>query len=171
MNLKHLAIATAAFGFSACGGPSSVDSDKDIVTEMALQDVPASVKALVNETQADFVISEVFKKERGLRIYYDVEGELSDGSEIEFDILMSTSGPEIVEIQRDIVWNTVPDAARALVEAANKNDDDISRVIESTQTDGAIIYEIFIDGHSSDPRFEVWSKESNYKLLSTRWEH
>jgi hypothetical protein len=57
------------------------------------------------------------------------------------------------------------------VDAANKESAQIVRVIESTQTDGAIIYEVFIEGHSSDPRFEIYSKEGEFKLLSTRWEH
>ena len=163
-------LVATAISLCACADPSNHVQSEDLTTEIAIKDVPTSVITLVNATRPDFTISDVLKKERDSRVYYDVEGQLSDGSEIEFDILMSASGPEIVEIQRDIAWTSVPDAARALVDGANEKGDRISRVIESTQTDGAIIYEVFIDG-SSAPKFEVWSKESNYKLLSERWEH
>jgi hypothetical protein len=171
IGLKYAVLAAAAISLCACANPSSDVHDKDNTTEIALKDVPSSILALVNDTQPDFVVLEVLKKERGGRVYYDVEGELADGNEIEFDILMNADGPKIVEIQRDIAWSSVPEPARALVDGSNKNNDKVSRVIESIQTDGAIIYEIFVEGKSSAPRFEVWSRESNFKLLSTRWEH
>jgi hypothetical protein len=171
MSLRIFSLMSLALAFSACSGTSASDEAKEITTEISLQDLPASVKTLVTEAQPDFVISEVLKKERGSRVYYDVEGELSDGSELEFDVLMQATGPEIVEIQRDLDWSSVPEPARKLVENAKNPNDRVGRVIESKQTDGAIIYEVFLEGDSSNPRFEVWAKDSDYKLLSTRWEH
>lgn len=174
--MKHILIAGLVFGLSACGN-NSVENDSesrvsaDLITEIALADVPSSVSDLVMQANPNFVMTEVLKKERGERTYYDVEGELPNGDEIEFDVLMGASGPEIVEIQRDMDWENVPQAGRVLVDAANEDAAEISRVIESTQTDGAIIYEVFIEGYSSDPRFEIYSKEGEFKLLSTRWEH
>ena len=143
----------------------------DVVTEIALSDVPQSVQAVVTAARADFTMTEVLKKERGERVYYDVEGELASGEEIEFDVLMTEAGPQIVEIQRDILWAQVPAGARALVDGANKDGADIVRVIESRQTDDSIIYEIFIAGHKSDPRFEVQVKDGKATLLPERWEH
>lgn len=174
--MKHILIAGLIFGLSACGSYSEQTSEEprvsaDLITEIALADVPASVSDLVSQVRPDFVMTEVLKKDRGSRTYYDVEGELPNGDEIEFDVLMGASGPEIVEIQRDMSWDDVPKAGRALVDAANEGSAEIARVIESTQTDGAIIYEVFIDGHKSDPRFEVYAKDGSFKLLSTRWEH
>lgn len=168
---KSLAIALLSVGICACTNAQQEPVSPDLITEISIADVPTSVKSLVRETNADFVMKEVLKKERGERIYYDVEGELQDGSEIEFDILMGASGPEIVEIQRDIDWSTVPESAQALVIKANTEGNSITRVIESTQTDGAIIYEVFIEGNRSDPQFEVWSKDETIKLLSSRWQH
>ena len=143
----------------------------DVVTEIALSDVPQSVQAVVTAARADFTMTEVLKKERGERVYYDVEGELASGEEIEFDVLMTEAGPQIVEIQRDILWAQVPAGARALVDGANKDGADIVRVIESRQTDDSIIYEIFIAGHKSDPRFEAQVKDGKATLLPERWEH
>jgi len=174
--MKHVLIAGLILGLSACGSyseqtPKEPRVSADLITEIALADVPASVSDLVTQARPDFVMTEVLKKDRGPRTYYDVEGKLPNGDEIEFDVLMGASGPEIVEIQRDINWSDVPEAGRVLVNAANEGSAEIARVIESTQTDGAIIYEVFIEGHNSDPRFEVYSKEAAFKLLSTRWEH
>ncbi len=143
----------------------------DVVTEIALPDVPQSVQELVKAARADFTMTEVLKKERDERIYYDVEGELASGEEIEFDVLMTKAGPQIVEIQRDILWAQVPEEARALVGAANQDGLEIVRVIESRQTDDSIIYEVFIAGHKSDPRFEVQVKDGAPALLPERWEH
>ena len=43
----------------------------------------------------NFKATEVLKKVRDGRVYYDVEGELPGGEEIEFDVLMTKNGPEI----------------------------------------------------------------------------
>jgi len=72
------------------------------VSEVALADVPAEVSDMVTTAYPNFTIKEVLKKERDNKTYFDVEGELQGGNEIEFDVLMTDAGPEIVEIQRDI---------------------------------------------------------------------
>ena len=100
-----------------------------------------------------------------------MEGELPGDVEIEFDVLMTANGPKIVEIQRDIAWTTVPVAARSVVDAANTDNLEIVRIIESVQTDQSIIYEVFVAGHKSDPRFEVQVKNGAPKLLPERWKH
>ena len=141
------------------------------ISEVALSDVPQSVNAVVGAARPDFTITEVLKKVRDGRVYYDVEGELEQGDELEFDVLMTENGPEIVEIQRDLDWSAVPDNARASADAVNSDNLEIVRVIESTQTDGAIIYELFVAGHPSDPRFEVRVKDGVADVLASRWEH
>lgn len=141
------------------------------VTQVELADVPAAVKAVVMDARSDFDMQEVQKKVRDGRIYYDVEGKLPDGSEIEFDVLMTEAGPQIVEVQRDLDWAVVPADARALVDAANKDGLRIARIIESVQTDSSIIYEVFVSDHPSDPRYEVQIQNGQAKLLKERWEH
>jgi len=158
--LTLLAISTILAGCSKAEAPRA---GADIVTEIALADVPQSVSALVKAAKADFQMTEVLKKVRDGRVYYDVE--------IEFDVLMTANGPKIVEIQRDIAWSTVPVAARSVVDAANTDNLEIVRIIESVQTDQSIIYEVFVAGHKSDPRFEVQVKNGASKLLPERWKH
>ena len=170
---KPLLIAMAVFSCTAaaCSKSEAPRASATEITEIALADVPASVVSLVTAERAGFEMEEVLKKVRDGRTYYDVEGELPSGDEIEFDVLMTSSGPEIVEVQRDILWNQVPSHAREVVKAGNTDDLKIVRVIESTQTDESIIYEIFVEGHKSDPRFEAQVKDGEAKLLTSRWKH
>ena len=84
---------------------------------------------------------------------------------------MTSDGPQIVEVQRDIAVADLPVDVRRLVDGANKDALNLVRVIESTQTDSSIIYEVFVDGQKSDPRFEVQVTEGVSKLLTSRWEH
>jgi len=156
---------------AACSKSEPPRASATEVTEIQLSDVPKSVVSLVNAERSGFTMVEVLKKVRDGRTYYDVEGELPSGDEIEFDVLMTDAGPEIVEIQRDIVWSQVPKKARAVVKAANTDELEIVRIIESAQTDDSIIYEIFVAGHKSDPRFEAQMKDGQAKLLTSRWKH
>lgn len=133
--------------------------------------MPQDIQDLVKAAKPDFQISEVLKKVRDGRTYYDVEGELANGDEIEFDVLMSTKGPQIVEIQRDLKWESVPSNVQLEAIRANTDSHEITRIIESVQTDDAVIYEIFVAGTPSDPRFEIWTKNGEIKLLPMRWKH
>ena len=81
----------------------------------------------------------MLKKVRGDRVYFDVEGEDGDGSEIEFDVLMQEDGSaQIVEIQRDLEWSDVPEEVRSIALEASGGETPV-RTIESLQTDGAVI--------------------------------
>jgi len=154
-----------------CSQTEAPRSSAAEITEIDLSDVPENVVQTVMTKRPDFEMVEVLKKVRDGRVYYDVEGRLPGGDEIEFDVLMTESGPEIVEIQRDIPWSDVPQHARALVDEANTDNMEIVRIIESVQTDNSIIYEVFIAGFPSDPRFEVRVAQGQAELLPERWEH
>ncbi len=169
-NNYWMASAVLLAGVAACSDPpapaAEVAAEVEI-TEIAPADLPADVRALAESAVEGFVISEVLRKVRDGRTYYDVEGELPDGSEIEFDILMTDSGPEIVEIQRDLDWADVPDAVRAAAPGVTP-----ARVIESMQTDGVIIYELFAPGAPADPAMEVLlSPQGDVSVLTERWPH
>ena len=74
---------------------------------------------------------------------YEVTGTLPNGYEIEIDMVRSNGVWTVVEIQRDIVWSSVPEPVRATAVAALDSFEPI-RVIESTQAvDGSIVYELF----------------------------
>jgi hypothetical protein len=137
------------------------------ITDLTLEEIPAEVRALAHGAAEGFRISEVQKKIRDGRTYYDVEGELPDGSELEFDILMTPAGPEIVETQRDIAWADAPESVRAAAPGVAP-----ARVIESTQTDGMVIYELFARGRPADPAIEIALRpDGTVDLLKERWLH
>jgi len=156
-----------------CGGADTSQTRTEETTQVQLKDVPEDVKNVVMSMSPKFEMVEVLKKQRDGRTYFDVEGELPSGKEIEFDVLMTDDGPKVVEVQRDITWKAVPRGAKRVVRKANTDKDKIVRVIESKQADtGTIIYEIFIEGHPEKPRFEV-SVAGNLpaELLDTPWKH
>tara|TARA_R110000803_G_scaffold200927_1_gene265559 strand:- start:178 stop:753 length:576 start_codon:yes stop_codon:yes gene_type:complete len=140
------------------------------ITDLSVSEIPEAVRAVVMAAVPDLTVSGAQRKAREGRVYFDVEGELPDGSEIEFDILETDTGPEIVEIQRDLDWADVPALARDAAIAA-KADVAPVRVIESRQTDDSIIYELFADGQPADPAMEVHVKDGVAEVLSERWPH
>jgi hypothetical protein len=133
--------------------------------------VPSDVAAKIAAAAPGFTITEAEIKEREGRRYYDVEGKLADGSELEFDLLETPQGWTVVEIQRDIAWTAVPKAARDAAAPAWKAPGPPVRVIESKQTDGQVIYELFAAGKPQTPALEVSFKGSAAKVLTEVWPH
>ena len=159
-------ITSATVGIAACTTtPPGV-----VITEVAPSELPASVMTVIAAERADFTAGDVLKKVRDGRTYYDVEGELEDGSELEFDVLMDGDTAMIVEIQRDLVWSEVPADVRAMALEAFAGAEPV-RIIESVQTDGAVIYELFTEGEPADPAFEVRVHGGDVELLTERWVH
>jgi hypothetical protein len=133
--------------------------------------VPAAVAAKVAAAAPGMTITEAELKEREGRRYYEVEGKLADGSELELDLLETPQGWTVVEIQRDIAWTAVPKAARDAAAPAWKAAAAPVRVIESKQTDGQIIYELFVAGKPQTPALEVAFKDGAAKVLTEVWPH
>lgn len=127
---------------------------------------PVDVVAAVKQAMPDMKIAEAELKERDGRRYYDVEGTLPDGSEIELDLLQTAQGWQVVEIQRDIAWNTAPAPVIAAAGRARP-----VRVIESRQTDGSIVYELFAEGKPAAPSLEVMWKDGKARVLTEVWPH
>ena len=168
---RFLFALVAACAVSTCTNSEAPRASATEVTEIALAEIPQSVRDVVSAVRPEFETSEVLKKVRDGRVYYDVEGELPNGEEIEFDVLMTKNGPEIVEIQRDLDWDAVPLIARSAVNETNTDSLEVVRIIESLQTDESIIYEIFVDGHTSEPRFEIRVTDGVAEVLPTPWKH
>ncbi|MGR4865132.1 hypothetical protein [Caulobacter sp. LARHSG274] len=140
------------------------------VTPVAAADLPPAVTAAVKAAAPGLVIKAAELKERETRRYFDVEGVLPDGAEIEFDLLEKNGGWEIVETQRDIAWVSAPQPVRdAAVKVAPKVAP--VRVIESTQNDGQVIYELFAAGQPKTPALEVSWKNGKAKVLTQAWPH
>lgn len=133
--------------------------------------VPADVAAKVAAAAPGMMIVEAELKARDGRRYYDVEGKLADGSDLELDLLETPQGWTVVEIQRDIPWTAVPKAARDAAAPAWKASAPPVRVIESKQTDGQIIYELFAAGKPQSPALEVAFKDGAPKVLTETWPH
>jgi hypothetical protein len=132
--------------------------------------LPADVAAAVRKAEPRMTIVEAELKERDGRRYYDVEGTLPGGSEIELDMLQTPQGWQVVEIQRDIPWAQAPHAIHAAAAGPTKGVAP-ARVIESKQMDGTVIYELFAPGQPKDPAVEVAWKDGKAKVLTERWPH
>lgn len=147
--------------------PASLALLLTVLASPALADsVPPDVAAAVKAAMPQMTITEAELKERDGRRYYDVEGKLPDGAEIELDMLQTSRGWEVVEIQRDIAWSAAPAPVRAAAPTARP-----VRVIESRQTDGAVVYELFAEGQPKDPALEVMWKDGQATVLENRWPH
>lgn len=154
----------------AIASPALADGPKTNVTEVAVKDIPAAVVAVVKAAAPGMTIKEAELKERADRRYYDVEGVMPDGSEIEFDLLEKAGGWEIVETQRDIAWASAPKIVQDTAAASGKAITPV-RVIESKQTDGMVIYELFAAGKPDEPSMEVSLKDGQAKVLTEAWPH
>lgn len=140
------------------------------ITELKPADLPSAVVALVKGTVPDITITEAQKKEREGRIYFDVEGTTPKG-EIELDVMQTGEGAySVVEIQRDIAWADAPAEVRAAAAKAEKKVEPV-RVIESKQTDGSVIYELFAAGVPKDPSLEIMVKNGQVSVLKEVWPH
>jgi len=153
----------AAIVSLGCAAPASAQ----VATPAGL---PPEVVAQVRAAAPDMKITDAELKEREGRRYYDVEGVLPNGQEIELDLLQTPAGWTVVEIQRDIAWSEAPASAREVAAAAWKGPPP-ARVIESRQTDGAIIYELFAPDRPATPAMEVMLKNGAAKVLTETWPH
>jgi hypothetical protein len=149
---------------------SQAAASSDIVTEVNATDLPPAVSSAIASAVPDFQAQAAQRKERDGRVYYDVEGVRADGSEIEFDLLGEGDTFKVVEIQRDIAWDDAPGNARDAAAAAPNAFEPV-RVIESTQTDGAVIYELFADGAPAKPSLEVRVTDGKAEVLQEEWQH
>jgi hypothetical protein len=132
--------------------------------------LPAGVQAIVDKHVPGMKVAEAERKEREGRIYYDVEGMRPDGSEVELDILQEGEAFTLVEVQRDLAWTDAPEAARTAAAAA-PGAFAPERVIESTQPDGSVVYELFAPGKPREPAMEVQMRGGRAAVLAKRSAH
>ncbi|MBW3618547.1 MAG: hypothetical protein KY446_12555 [Proteobacteria bacterium] len=164
LKLLFAGLGLAAGLVSGCATPSDMPTQ---IIPTAAAGLPPAVVAAVRAAQPDFTIAEAELKLRDGRRYYDVEGRLPDGSEIELDLLESDGAWAVVEIQRDIAWADAPQPVRAAA-AAGRAVNPV-RVIESRQTDGRVIYELFAPGRPAAPALEVMFDRGEASVLTHTW--
>ncbi len=148
------------------GSAARAGAPETKITPVAAADLPPAVLAVVIKAAPGLKVTEAELKEREDRRYFDVEGVLPNGAEIEFDLLEKNGAWEIVETQRDIAWADAPAAVRTAAGKAQP-----VRVIESTQNDGMVIYELFAAGQPKTPALEVSLKDGVAKVLAETWPH
>jgi hypothetical protein len=134
--------------------------------DVPLAAVPPDVLAAVRTARPGFVPAEAQSETRDGRLYYDVEGRMPDGAEIEFDIMQEGGRWRVVETQRDLAFAAVPAPVRA---AALAHDATLvpTRVIESVQADGLVIFEIY----QGERKVEVRWDGRQASVLAREWAH
>lgn len=164
-----LASACSADGTNSFDGTEVVTSGK---TEVAIAEVPSDVLAAASQRVADLKLTEAETELRNGVRYYDLGGSLPDGSEMELDIMQDGASWRVVETQRDLDFTAVP---RPVADAALASDPGLkpTRVIESRQEDGLVIYELFSPA-GSDPvgaKKEVRWDGKRAEVLTSEWVH
>lgn len=172
-----MVLSIALSGLSACGGEAApVEPVEKVETsgkrDVAVADVPQEVLAAAAVEQPGFIPAEAEAETREGRRYFDVEGKLPDGSEVEFDIMEEGGSWRVVETQRDINFSAAPAAVR---EASATADAKLhpTRVIESRQQDGVVIYELYAaaNGNPQGRKLEVKWDGRKAETLTQEWAH
>lgn len=140
------------------------------ISAVASADLPQGVRDAVLAKVPGMKIAETERKDRDGKVFYDVEGTRPDGSPVELDLIEEAGKYRVVEMQRDIGWADAPAPVRAAAAAATDAFTP-ARVIESTQDDGTIVYELFAPGKADEPAAEVNWKNGKAMLRTTRNEY
>ena len=185
--MKKIVLVAAACAISACSAENAsqgqnvsdapANASGNTVnasgkTSVPLAEVPAEVLAAARAARPGFTVSEAEAETRDGRRYFDVGGRLQDGSEVEFDIMEEGGRWRVVETQRDIEFAAAPEQVRA---AASAHDAALrpTRVIESTQEDGLVIYELFAPqgGNPQGRKVEIRWDGRRAEILQQEWAH
>jgi hypothetical protein len=173
MTIAVLALAGCGKAEAPAAAPEKsvlADGPAADIAKVAAADLPPGVRDAVLAKVPGMKIAEAERKERGGKIFYDVEGTRADGSEVELDLIEEAGKYRVVEMQRDIAWADAPAPVRAAAGAA-ADAFTPARVIESTQEDGTIVYELFAPGKADEPAAEVNWKDGKAVLRRERNEY
>lgn len=170
-------LPAVALGLAGCGDrPEEAPPARQVATsgkvDVPLDRVPAEVIAAAVAAQPGFRPEQAQSEVRDGRNYFDLEGSLPDGSELEFDLLQRPEGWTVVETQRDVDFAAAPEPVRA---ASQKADADFKpvRVIESRQNGGLVIYELFGPAPEGQQgrKVEIKYDGRSAELLTKEWAH
>lgn len=137
------------------------------ISEFAGEDIPPAVLELAGKTVPGMKVAKAERKARDGMVFWDVEGTRPDGNEVELDVLDQAGVLTVVEIQRDLAWDAVPDPVRTVAETRPDMFVPV-RVIESTQQDGTAIFELFRHGQPKEPAVEIALKDGKAAFLTER---
>lgn len=173
LTIQTLAILASLLLMSACSGAREEGHRVDASgkEDTALDALPADVLAAALAARPELSITEAEYETRDGNEYYDVGGTLPDGSEMELDMTRVDGVWTVVEFQRDISMELVP-ADVADVLAAGVAGWSPTRIIESDQGDGTVIYEFFGPGAGEElAKHEVRWVDGSAELLVDEWVH
>lgn len=135
-------------------------------------EVPSEVTAVAVARIPDLKLASAESETRDGRRYFDIGGTTADGAEIELDIMEEDGRWRVVETQRDIAIDEAPEPVRA---AARGHDQSFAptRVIESKQEDGLVIYELYgpVGSDRQGRKVEVKWDGSKASVLTQEWAH
>ena len=167
-------ISLFTVGLVACATPDAGEGRKVDASgkeDVDLSEVPAEVIAAAMASQPELDLSEAEYETRDGNEYYDVDGTMPDGSELELDITRIDGVWTVVETQRDIeMWaapDPVADALRGKAPGWNPE-----RIIESDQGNGVVIYEFLgEDDVGEETKIEVKYERGRAEVLVDEWLH
>jgi hypothetical protein len=178
--LTRTALIMATLALAACGNapdgeaelaervPDRVEATGKQPQDMA--SVPADVLAAAMAARPQLQVTAVEHEQRDGNDYYDVAGTV-DGAEVELDITRTGGQWTVVEVQRDITAAEVPAAVAAALAQAHPAFN-ATRIIESDQGDGIVIYEFFgASDDGEDSKIEVKSDGTKAEVLTSEWVH
>ena len=174
---RPLLVAALLLGLVACGGSDApelaaghkVDASGKEATDIGA--VPAEVLAAAHAAMPELSISEAEYETRDGNEYYDVGGTLPDGSEWELDMTKVDGRWTVVEKQRDIEMDLVPERVSGALET-KLPEWHPHRIIESDQGDGVIIYEFYGKDEAGEvTKVEIKWAEGHAELLVDEWLH
>lgn len=175
-----IAAAPLAVALLSCSPQANQDAGNQSVNRVSssgksavpVTDVPPEVMNAVKGVQPDLVVSSAEAETRDSRRYFDIGGTLPDGSEIEFDVMDEGGTWRVVETQRDIAFSAAPDPVRAAARGADASFEP-TRVIESRQRDGVVIYELYgpADGAPQGRKVEIKWDGRTASVLASEWAH
>ena len=173
MNFKRTALTSLVL-FIISSLSFADDPSKDVGStlhnkmEVALADVPASIKSIIKTDYPKFTMQEAEKELKHGNTYFDIEGLDEDGNDLEFDMLLGKDGTwSIAEIQRDLSEKQTPEKVVELFRQQTKNVA-IARIIESDQGDGVIVYEFYTVEDSKEKKYEI---KVELTFLEKEWQH
>lgn len=173
MMVAMLALAGCGKGEAPAAAPEKsvlAEGPKAEIDTVAAADLPPGVRDAVLARVPGMKIAETERKLRDGKTFYDVEGTRPDGSPVELDLIEEAGKYRVVEMQRDIAWADAPAPVRTTAGAA-ADAFTPARVIESTQEDGTVVYELFAPGKADEPAAEVNWKDGKAVLRTERNEY
>ncbi|WP_143871985.1 PepSY-like domain-containing protein [Catenovulum sediminis] len=174
-------IVFLALAVSACGktteAPQIPETKQEVGSslhqkyKLELDEIPSKVLEAIRNKRAGFTVQEAEKELKHGKTYIDVEGIDDQGNEIEFDLLQVDGQWEIVEVQRDLTLEQCP---AGVITTFKKHVPEVlpKRIIESEQTNGAIIYEFYVvDKQGQEAKYEVKLENGETEFLTSEWQH